>query len=329
MLTHRRWYGLAPLVMLAVACSILRASPGQPTDSAPSFPPGARQLTADEAYYRHPVWSPDATMIASLRSPFVSEAFSGQLEGDVVLIEIETATQRTVTAPEVFRPGLAGGPVFWLDSGSAVAFYYFDSLGGQVMPTIIQYNLATMQAQAIEVCCAPFTANADGSEFLVNMSSEDTFGIGWLNLATGQVRPEMTVPARRESPREHVYSYVSLSPDGRTLLMGDVEDRIFAYTVGSGRPPELFLSEAVTPAWHPEGSKIAYVDLSGGADYYTGLIVIANADGSLPQPLFPESPHRGMLEPAWSPDGSQIAFLYGGRTKNVLLVADVPEDLQP
>jgi len=97
----------------------------------------------------------------------------------------------------------------------------------------------------------------------------------------------------------------------------------------TGQAPVPFLSSAATPAWSPDGSKIVYASLPASGDRTSGQLMIANADGSAPEPLFSEPQPRGMLSPAWSPDGTQIAFLYGTQHTNRVLVADVPERLRP
>jgi dipeptidyl aminopeptidase/acylaminoacyl peptidase len=57
-----------------------------------------------------------------------------------------------------------------------------------------------------------------------------------------------------------------------------------------------------TPAWSPDGSKIAFVSNRSGAFN----IWVMNADGSEPTQLTNQS--GADAEPAWSPDGSKIVF---------------------
>ncbi len=318
---------LAMFVAVGLACAGF-PSPGEPTPVSLTIQ-GTRALTDNDASYRSPAWSTDGRTIAALRSQMALDpAGSPSTEGDVVLIDVASGDRQVIAPSPIVKPERAGGPVIWLAVGKEIAFYYFDFMGGQQTPLILRYNLETEDSEPIEVCCAPLLAAPDDTQLLVYTSSNGSFGIGWLDLDTGQVSEELSLP--RESPREHQYVDFSLSPDGKSLLMGDADGRVFTYKVGSGVAPTLILSPATDPSWSPEGSKLAYASLSAfDASYYYGQLMIANADGSSPEPLFPETQPVGMLSPAWSPDGTQIAFLYGTRHSNALLIADVPESLRP
>jgi Tol biopolymer transport system component len=58
-----------------------------------------------------------------------------------------------------------------------------------------------------------------------------------------------------------------------------------------------------SPAWSPDGSRLAFVT--------QGELILANTDGSQPKSLA-HGDH-----PAWSPDGSRIAFDYAGQVRIV------------
>ena len=56
-----------------------------------------------------------------------------------------------------------------------------------------------------------------------------------------------------------------------------------------------------SPAWSPDGTRIAFDSLRGG----TAQIYVMGADGSAPIPLTTMTPN---FDPTWSPDGARIAF---------------------
>jgi TolB protein len=68
-----------------------------------------------------------------------------------------------------------------------------------------------------------------------------------------------------------------------------------------------------TPAWSPDGSKIAFVSKRPSSPYHSTEreIYVMNADGSgqtqLTRPASYHTPNN--YDPAWSPDGSKIAFV--------------------
>jgi TolB protein len=62
----------------------------------------------------------------------------------------------------------------------------------------------------------------------------------------------------------------------------------------------------LTPAWSPDGSRVAFASLAGTDDAAPAWISVMNADGSGRRQLTPRE--RGIAAPTWSPDGTRIAF---------------------
>ncbi len=101
---------------------------------------------------------------------------------------------------------------------------------------------------------------------------------------------------------------ITWSPDAKQIAFAAQAtdgDRIYVVDARTGKRERTFQPEldgVFTPAWSPDGSKIAFIGLNKGlADLYT----LEVADGSitrLTNDRFNES------NPAWSPDGSMIAF---------------------
>jgi TolB protein len=73
------------------------------------------------------------------------------------------------------------------------------------------------------------------------------------------------------------------------------------------------LLHCITPAWSPDGSKIAFVSQRAfdGSDATNGAgadnVWVINADGSNPTPVT-RLLHASMSSPAWSPDSRKLAF---------------------
>jgi Tol biopolymer transport system component len=71
-----------------------------------------------------------------------------------------------------------------------------------------------------------------------------------------------------------------------------------------------------TPAWSPDGRRIAFAALSELDDSAPAWIAVMNADGSGMRALTSREP--GLGSPTWSPDGSRIAFAGPGGEIHVM-----------
>ncbi|HCC56546.1 MAG TPA: hypothetical protein DEQ47_04670 [Solibacterales bacterium] len=109
------------------------------------------------------------------------------------------------------------------------------------------------------------------------------------------------------------------SPDGKTLAIACLPDAwvnnrpqpsgepmragLFLLPADAQGDPRLLFRNALTPAWSPDGKKLAFsVEQPRG----TWAMHVAHADGSNDVPL--TAPGLSSGSPAWSPDGRSIAF---------------------
>jgi TolB protein len=126
------------------------------------------------------------------------------------------------------------------------------------------------------------------------------------------------------------------TPQLSPLAASDEKGRRILFTAGQGQVTGITLVYAdgsgvyrltsgpgtdYTPAWSPDGSRIAYVSASPGA---RGLFLI-NPDGSGKTQLV----EHAAQYPAWSPDGSRIAYVapYQGASGIYVVNAD-PESAE-
>jgi Tol biopolymer transport system component len=77
-------------------------------------------------------------------------------------------------------------------------------------------------------------------------------------------------------------------------------------------------ADDISPAWSPNGRRIAFVSDRGTTFDYNTNIWVMNADGSHPRQL--TSGVTAASDPAWSPDGRKIAFAAGTYTQQIYVM---------
>ncbi len=86
------------------------------------------------------------------------------------------------------------------------------------------------------------------------------------------------------------------------------------WTIRPGGEPELLLTGAAGPAWSPDGTRLAFVELG---DRESAIAVLELETGEVARLTDPADRAR---TPAWSPDGGQIAFTAGTSDYDIWVV---------
>jgi Tol biopolymer transport system component len=107
----------------------------------------------------------------------------------------------------------------------------------------------------------------------------------------------------------------SFSPDGAKVVFSRTDDGLYVVDAKGGVPRLIAKSYLAwwlgTPAWSPDGSRIAYtIYLEGGPAGLTYEIWTVSPDGTNPRRLLDLGECRASCAGglAWSPDGSVLAF---------------------
>ena len=213
----------------------------------------------------------------------------------------------------------------WAPDGTAIAFGSGQNLNGSPIPRP-NGHIVIVRADGSDLREVPFNGAAsapswspDGSRLAVAARRGETHpGIGWLDPATGALTWLTRNPFAGFWDAEP-----DVSPDGSRIVfvrvrelqeLGGTRNLAALFVVGADgtglRRLTSWATDAGTPAWSPDGTRIAFdsadhaVGSAGGRETRIELI---RADGSnrvvLDQPAY-----SAAYWPTWSPDGSRLVF---------------------
>jgi Tol biopolymer transport system component len=220
-----------------------------------------------------PVWSPDGEKIAFVSS----SAYDYESRGDIYVMNADGSDQTRLT-----NDASSYDPVAWSPDGEKIAFVSSSDI---------------------------YVMNADGSDQTRLTSTTETEDVeGHANALAWS--PDSAKIALQVQTTKH-------SGSASAAASAPVYRKSGIYVVnadGSGQQTSLMNAEySDSPAWSPDGEKIAFLDSSTSA-YSTFDIYVMNSEGSGKTRLTNSPGHD--VSPAWSPDGTKIVFSYDGIKRN-------------
>src|SRR5712692_11221796 len=117
---------------------------------------------------------------------------------------------------------------------------------------------------------------------------------------------------------DHSQAFSQLSKQSANGRIAFTSDGVL-YTINADGTNQLQLTSNGSnhsPAWSPDGTKIAFNRL--GPHDTTNAIYLVNADGSGLQKI--SLPPAGDADPTWSPDGTKIAFVSGNNNADIFVM---------
>jgi dipeptidyl aminopeptidase/acylaminoacyl peptidase len=124
----------------------------------------------------------------------------------------------------------------------------------------------------------------------------------------------------KKTPKPIVIDRYRFKADGDGFLRGE-RSHLYLFDIESKKAEILTPGnfEETSPAWSPDGTRIAFMRTHGDGDYEKmpsrDLFVIEAKAGAQPRRLTMTTAEE-VGRPAWSPDGRQIAYLLGDEVKN-------------
>jgi Tol biopolymer transport system component len=220
-----------------------------------------------------PLWSPDRTMLA-----FGPTAIGSGLDARLWIANADGSGQRQIaTLGESTDWSPDSSRLVWTDS-----VFTTDNTGEPARMWVA--DLASGEVTQL-------TPRGTGTRWL-----SDGMGISFM-LAEDPERGIMVMDVGGGEPRELIDGAGGWwSPDGTSILVERLDGIYLADADGSNA--QLLVGGAASPAWSPDGGRVAFVDTDASGNFVVGVVSVAG------EIAWQGSPG---IDPAWSPDGEHLA----------------------
>jgi TolB protein len=260
---------------------------------------GLRNLTdTPTANEMAPVWSPDGTRIAFIRS-----GSAGLFNGVSSLIIADSSTGHDQSTTEI-DPGLTPWWVQWSPNGRSVMVSSLEGGSFLAVSTAMVDASTGRSRMVVRGAHGPAHWSPDGNWLLV--STGDLFLVPVELVGDQEIRDPSGLPGvRRLTFDERDEGYNAWAPDGSAVAftsLGDAgmnESRVELVNVATG-DRSILVEGAFSPAWAPDGRLIAY--LKDGPNVW-----VASPGGSAARRV-----GSSFIPPKWSPDGAVLYLLDEG-----------------
>lgn len=220
---------------------------------------------------------------------------------DDFLLAVDDGPPQTIRANGISR--LTAGPGTHTLAISGVAF----NCDLAAAPTSATITLGMTTRVEVQASCSRYLRNA------IVYTSEQ-FGFAEVMV----MRPDGSRRERLTSDQQ-VYAFPLISPDGQSIAVasrvgGSWNGIYLLDRFGQGRTKLVGRSTFDgSPAWSPDGSKLAFRSVLPSPVGAYGRIFVVNRDGSGLRQLTPETTGYTYDDgPSWSPDGTRLVFSRDG-----------------
>lgn len=229
------------------------------------------------------------------------------LDAEAVLEEMEQSSFASAAPASPISTTTIGG--------QQMAFRYYASVWEQ-KPFLILLGSATRGDSGVVAMSIMDSEDAsyadwspDGNQIVYNVMLESGRHL-FVRATSGADRRQLTGEPGTED------SYPDWSPDGDQIVFArydhiavegeDVDAEIFLLDLEKGNTARPLNVRGTSPAFSPDGTRIAFVsDLNGSQDIY-----VMDVDGNNIVQITDDRQHE--VWPAWSPDGDRIVFVSEG-----------------